>query len=730
MSRRRLLTVLAGVTTIAAAAAAMVLAPVTAQAADSVFYVDPQTQAAQWVAANPTDSKMAVIRDRIASVPQGRWFTQNNPTTVASQVSTFTSAAATAGKIPILVIYNIPNRDCGGASSGGMPNHTAYRAWIDQVSSGLGGRPATIILEPDVLALMTNCQTPDQQAETRASIAYAGKKLKQGSAQARVYYDIGHSAWLSASEAAARAVAADIANSADGISTNVSNYRTTASEIAYAKSVISATGIARLQAVIDTSRNGNGPLGSEWCDPAGRAIGTPSTNQTGDAKIDAFLWIKLPGEADGCIATAGQFVPQRAYDLAIAAGPTTPATTPADVVAPTVPGTPTASFPTPLTVFLSWTPSTDNIGVVGYDIFSAPGASGGTFTLLGTSPTNSFTTPTLAPGTYRFQVRARDPGGNVSPMSGAVTVTLSTTCTSPPPPPTNLAAPTVTATSVTLTWTIVVPGGGQCSPTAFVIFRATGASGGTFTQVGTTGITNTFTDSGLTAGTTYRYQVRSRDAAGNLSAIPSNTVTVTALCTLPPIAVANLAASSVTASAVGLSWMGPVSAGCVSYQILRAPGASGGTFAVIGTSTGTSFTDPTVAANTTYRYQVRGLTSTGATLGTTNIVQVTTPGGGGGGGCTAAYRIVSAWGGAFQGEITISNPGSAAIPSWTVTATFPAGVAITQMWGGTYSPASGTVTIRPTYNATIGAGQSTTAGFLANAPGSSGATATVGCTTP
>ena len=56
----------------------------------------------------------------------------------------------------------------------------------------------------------------------------------------------------------------------------------------------------------------------------GRAIGTPSTNVTGDAKIDAFVWVKPPGESDGCIAPAGQFVAQRAYDLAIAAGPVTP----------------------------------------------------------------------------------------------------------------------------------------------------------------------------------------------------------------------------------------------------------------------------------------------------------------------------------------------------------------------------------------------------------------------
>jgi endoglucanase len=287
-----------------------------AAAAPSVFYVDPQTKAAEWVAANPNDSRTPVIRDRIASVPQPRWFTTTNTSTVRAQVDSFVGAAAAAGKIPILVVYDIPNRDCGGASSGGAPSHQAYRAWVDEVAAGLAGRPAYIVLEPDVLPLMTDCQNATQQAETRSSLAYAGKKLKSGSAQAKVYFDIGHSAWLSASEAANRLTAADISNSADGISTNVSNYRTSSAEISYAKAVLRNIGDSRLHAVIDTSRNGNGPLGNEWCDPAGRRIGTPSTTETGDPQLDAFLWVKLPGEADGCIATAGQFVPQRAYELA------------------------------------------------------------------------------------------------------------------------------------------------------------------------------------------------------------------------------------------------------------------------------------------------------------------------------------------------------------------------------------------------------------------------------
>lgn len=314
-------TVVAGGMMVAALIASVVTVAAggTAQAAASPFYVDPNTGSARWVAANPNDSRTPMIRDRIAATPQGKWFTTTNTSTVRGEVDAYVGAAASAGKIPIMVVYNVPNRDCGGPSGGGAPSHDAYRAWVDQVAAGLAGRPAVIVLEPDVLPLMTSCQSADQQNQTKASIAYAGRKLKSGSGQAKVYLDIGHSAWLAPGEAAARLRGADISNSADGISTNVSNYRSTADEVAFAKAVLNAVGDSRLRAVVDTSRNGNGPLGSEWCDPAGRAIGTPSTDQTGDGQIAAFLWIKLPGESDGCIAPAGQFVPQRAYELAAAA---------------------------------------------------------------------------------------------------------------------------------------------------------------------------------------------------------------------------------------------------------------------------------------------------------------------------------------------------------------------------------------------------------------------------
>jgi chitodextrinase len=95
-----------------------------------------------------------------------------------------------------------------------------------------------------------------------------------------------------------------------------------------------------------------------------------------------------------------------------------------DTQAPTTPGTPSTSGVTSSSVNLSWSASTDNVGVTGYDIYRAPGASGGTFASVGTSTGTTFTNSGLtANTTYRYQVRARDAAGNTSGFSAPVTVT-------------------------------------------------------------------------------------------------------------------------------------------------------------------------------------------------------------------------------------------------------------------------------------------------------------------
>ncbi len=283
------------------------------------LYRHPSSQVLDWVRDNPGDRRAEVIAARIADRPAAVWFADHTPATITSRVRAVTSGGAAQGRVPVVVAYAIPDRDCGGASQGGAPDLGAYDAWIDRFAAGLGSREVVVVLEPDSIA-QSECLPAAARADRFASLARAGRVLKAANPRARVYYDAGHSGWRPAAEQAAllRRAGAASAASSDGIFSNVSNFHTTSAEIAYDRQVLAALGgPSSLGAVIDTSRNGNGaPPDGEWCDPAGRKIGRPPTLDTGEPRIDAYLWVKLPGESDGCKGTPGTFSPSYAYELA------------------------------------------------------------------------------------------------------------------------------------------------------------------------------------------------------------------------------------------------------------------------------------------------------------------------------------------------------------------------------------------------------------------------------
>ncbi len=356
-SRARRLTTAALSVVCATAAAGIWFTAGTANAGTLTgsFYREPSgTAVARWVAANPNDSRAAVIRDRIASQPATRWLSNFNVSTVESEVSGYVGAAVSAGRLPALTLYGIPNRDCGGASAGGAPDLATYQTWVNNIARGLAGRTTVVILEPDSLALLTCLNSSEITARSQA-LATATRTLK--AAGAKVYLDAGHSAWNSAAEQAGRLAAAGVADG-DGFYTNASNFQPTASEAAYGRAIISALngrGISGKRQVIDTSRNGG--ASGDWCgdDNTDRRIGQYPTTATNDANIDAYLWIKPPGEADGCRYTAGSFQPDLAYSLASSAtnppvttAPTTPPTT-TPTTPPTTPPTTTPPTTTPPT---------------------------------------------------------------------------------------------------------------------------------------------------------------------------------------------------------------------------------------------------------------------------------------------------------------------------------------------------------------------------------------------
>ena len=280
------------------------------------FYVDPNSKAAQTAAqwrSSGRDADAAQM-DKIAGQPQAAWFGDWDGANPAADVRAAAGRAYAAGAVPVLVAYNIPSRDCGGYSGGGAASADAYRAWIDGFASGIDGA-AVVVLEPDAVPEL-DCLDAAGQASALGLLHHAVDVLSQRPGVA-VYIDAGNASWQAPATIARRLQQAGI-NHAAGFSLNVSNFDSTPSEIAYGRQVSALTGGSHF--VIDTSRNGQGPApGGEWCNPPGRGLGHAVTTATGDPLVDAFLWVKNPGESDGTCnggPTAGQWWPDYALGLA------------------------------------------------------------------------------------------------------------------------------------------------------------------------------------------------------------------------------------------------------------------------------------------------------------------------------------------------------------------------------------------------------------------------------
>src|SRR3989344_4660568 len=163
---------------------------------------------------------------------------------------------------------------------------------------------------------------------------------------------------------------------------------------------------------------------------------------------------------------------------------------------------------------LSWTASSDNVGVTGYRVYR-----GGTqiTTVTGTSYSDTGLSPST---TYSYTVAAVDGAGNISSQSTSAQATTQ----APPPPdtqaptvPTNLSASAISSYQINLSWTASTDNVGV---TGYRVERCQGSGCTTFTQISTP-TTNSYNDTGLVANMTYRYQVRAVDGAGNLSGYSS-----------------------------------------------------------------------------------------------------------------------------------------------------------------------------------------------------------------
>jgi chitodextrinase len=197
---------------------------------------------------------------------------------------------------------------------------------------------------------------------------------------------------------------------------------------------------------------------------------------------------------------------------------------------------------------------------------------------------------------------------------GAFEVVQSGGDTQPPTTPTGLATTSVSSGSVGLAWSASTDNIGVAG---YTVYRNGSA-------IDTTGVTTTtYTDSTVAPSTTYTYKVDAFDAAANHStqSAPVSVTTPAQADTTPPTTPTGLAATSVSASSVGLAWNASTdNVGVTGYTVYRngtAIGTTGGTT--------TSYTDSTVAPSTTYSYTVDAFDLAGNHSAQSASVSVTTP---------------------------------------------------------------------------------------------------------
>lgn len=232
---------------------------------------------------------------QIAATPTSIWLGGNG--TDAGQVRSVMADAEAKHQTPQFVLYGIPHRDCGNYSAGGVKTAQQYRNWVNGIRSAIGSGKAVVIVEPDAIGM--SCLSAAQKAERNGMLQYAMKTMSTSNIWAYIHAG---SAGLNPQWAADAIKKAGVGYGR-GFAVNVSSFGTTQSEIAFGKKVIAALGMNK-HFVIDTSRNGLGRAASNggapgWCNPPGRALGTRPTTRTASPAVDAYLWIKRPGESDG-----------------------------------------------------------------------------------------------------------------------------------------------------------------------------------------------------------------------------------------------------------------------------------------------------------------------------------------------------------------------------------------------------------------------------------------------
>jgi cellulose 1,4-beta-cellobiosidase len=303
------------------------------------FYLNPAYAASVEATAQRHPEEADKIR-KVAQYPTAVWLDQIKAVgNLKGWLDEAKKQQDASGKptLTVVVVYDLPNRDCSAAASAGelkvAQNGLARykKEFIDPITAELKAhpdQPIVVVLEPDSLGnLATNLMIPmcqEAKSAYREGVVYAIKSFALPNVA--VYLDAAHSGWLGWPDNMAKIarVFKQVLKDAGGpqmirgFALNTANYTHLSNrdgavleptnpcpnELTYAKTLGKTLEMYSFKDhgyIIDTSRNGKGQIRAKWgswCNVKGAGLGERPRVEP-EPGIDAYFWIKPPGESDG-----------------------------------------------------------------------------------------------------------------------------------------------------------------------------------------------------------------------------------------------------------------------------------------------------------------------------------------------------------------------------------------------------------------------------------------------
>jgi len=235
----------------------------------------------------------------------------------------------------------------------------------------------------------------------------------------------------------------------------------------------------------------------------------------------------------------------------------------------------------------------------GYQVYRS--SDGSNYTLINVCTINTYTDTGLNPSTtYYYKVSTLGSNGE-SELSNQVSAATQEAASIPAP--SGLSATPLNSSSIQVSWSNVT------GATSYKVYRSNSATG-SYNFNGNT-YSSPYTDSGLSAGSTYYYKVssvmNSQESAMSSSYTSATTQSGSGTIEYPPVMPTGLVVSSVYSGSITLTWNSVSTA--TSYNVYRS-NALNASEAKLNTVTGTSYTD-NVPAGAAYYYKVTGANSSG-----------------------------------------------------------------------------------------------------------------------